>query len=114
MEVPAAREEAPEVLSPFRVQRHHLAVENRLLHPELLPDPVAQLPELLEDVAALRPEVAVSAAEEQEAAEAVVLGLEQVGGIIERLVPWYGNDWLAPRGGGGGPGGEGGPGRVEA
>ena len=53
VEVPAAREEAAEVLAAFWVQRDYLAVENRIFDPQLLPHPVTKLLELLEKVAAL-------------------------------------------------------------
>jgi hypothetical protein len=57
MQVPTPRPEISEVLSAFAIEGHHLAVQDGLLQRQLLPQPVAQLLESLEDVSLLGTEM---------------------------------------------------------
>jgi hypothetical protein len=87
MEVPAAGHEVAEVLPALAIERHHLAVEDRLFDRQLFPHPTAEILKPLEDIAPLGPEPAFLPSHIEESTIAVVLGLEQPGGIIERLAP---------------------------
>ena len=66
-------------------------------HRQLLPHPVGELLELLEDVAPLGSEIAVPRGDIEQAAEPVVLGFEEVGGVIKSLSSSYRHDRLDQR-----------------
>jgi hypothetical protein len=87
VQVPAAGGEVAKVLPAFAVERHDLAVEDRLLNRQFLADPIAELLESFEDVPTLRPKVAALRCDVEQAAVAVVFWLEYPGGIIERFPP---------------------------
>jgi hypothetical protein len=70
VQVSLAGEQAAEVLPPLRIQRHDLTVQNHVPNSQLLPDPVTQLLKLFQHIPALRSEMALLAAQIEEAAEA--------------------------------------------
>ena len=80
--------EVAEILPALAIECHYLAVQDCLLHGQLLPHPIAEFLKSLEDVPALGPEMTVLPGHVEQPAIAVVLGLEEPGGIIE---------WIAPR-----------------
>jgi hypothetical protein len=85
VQVPAAGGEVAKVLPAFAVERHDLAVEDRLRNRQFLADPVAELFKSLEEVSPLRPEVAALPSDVEKAAVTVVLRLEEPRRIVERL-----------------------------
>jgi hypothetical protein len=87
MEIPAAGQQVTKVLPAFAVERNHLTVKNCFLDRQLLAHPIAKLLESLEDAPPLRAEVAALARDVEEAAVAVILGLEEPGGIVKRPRP---------------------------
>jgi hypothetical protein len=87
MQVSTARREVAEVLPALAVERHHLTVQDRLFHWQFFPDPVAEFRELLKDVPPLGLEMTTLPRDVQQAAVAVVLGLEEPSGVIERVRP---------------------------
>src|SRR5262245_56047957 len=84
MEIASAFQQGAKILPPLRVERHDLAVQDRLLHRQLLTDPVAEILKSAEHVAALGAKVTVATGDVEEAAEAVVLGLEDPRRVVER------------------------------
>jgi hypothetical protein len=84
MEIPAAGQQVAEVLPAFAVERDHLTVKNCFLDRQLLAHPTAKLLESFEDVPSLGAEVAALPGDVQQAV-AIVLGLEEPGGIVKRL-----------------------------
>ena len=87
MEIAAARRQVVEVLPTFAVQRDDFSVQDRLLHGQLFAHPIAELLKSLQDVPAFGPEAAAVPRDVKKAAIAVILGLEQPAGIVERLPP---------------------------
>jgi hypothetical protein len=87
VQIPTACPEIAEVLPALTVQHHHLAVQDRLLDRQLLPDPVAEVLESLEDVSSLGPEMTAVPGDVQQPAVPVVFGLEEPSGVIERIAP---------------------------
>ena len=87
VQVAPARHQVAEALPALGIERHDLAIEDRLGPAQLRADPVCQLGEAVEQGALLRSEIgSVLTAEVEQAAKAVVLGLEQVGRVVERPV----------------------------
>jgi hypothetical protein len=92
VEVAAAGEEPAEVLPTLGIKCHYFAIQNRLFDSQLFPDPVAELLKMLQDVSPLRAEVAALTGDIEQAAEPIVLGLEQICRIVERLFLWRSAD----------------------
>src|SRR3954468_1002535 len=84
MKVATPGQQSAEILPALRIERHHLTVQDRLLDRKLLTDPVAEILESAEHVAALGAKVTGATGYVKEAAEPVVLGLENPGGVVER------------------------------
>jgi hypothetical protein len=94
MQVSTARREVVEVLSALAVERYHLAVQDCFLDWQDLTGPVAELLEPLEDVPPLGPEVTAVPGHVEQPAVSVILGLEEPGGVIERVGPGGESDRL--------------------
>jgi hypothetical protein len=85
VEIPAAGHDGAQVLAALAVERHHLAVQDRLLDRQFLPHPVAELLKPLEDASPLGPEMTAFPGDVEQPPIAVVPGFEKPGGIVERL-----------------------------
>ena len=85
VQVTATGHQVPKALAALGVQRNHLTVENGFDAAQLSPHVVRQLREAPKYVAPLGPEVRIVPGEIEQPSKAVVLGLEQIGGILEGL-----------------------------
>jgi hypothetical protein len=97
VEITPPFQQGAEILATLRIERDDFPIQDHLLDRKLLADPMTEILESAEQVAALGSEVTVAAGDVEEAAESVVLGLEHPGGVVERPLQSLGNDRLDQR-----------------